>query len=317
MFSVIIPLYNKAPHIAKTIQSVFDQTCQDFELIVVNDGSTDNSLKIVQKLNHLSIIPIRIFNQANAGASIARNNGVKSAQYDYIAFLDADDWWEPTFLEEMKILLGQYSEAGIYGSSYYIVKNNHKRIASIGIKNGFVKGLINYCNAYAKNLAMPLSSSSVIVPKSLIVKENGFKPKLKLGEDFDLWIRLASQYPVAFLNKPLANYNQDVELKERAVGAKLYEPHEHMMFSNYGNLHENPDFCHLYERLALYSLLPYYMGNKNKKETNKILNSVHWENHEFKYRVYYKILPKWILRFYFAIKKKGSKIKSKLIRNLS
>jgi glycosyltransferase involved in cell wall biosynthesis len=306
MFSVIIPLYNKAAYIEKAIQSVLSQTFREFELIVVDDGSTDDSMEVVKNLKSSLTPPFGgwgVIKQTNQGVSVARNNGVKEAKYDYIAFLDADDWWEPTYLEEMKTLIEVYPEAGIYGSSYFIVKNGCKRIAPIGVSPDFQQGLINYCQVYAKTLCMPLGTSATIIRKSIFDSEQGFKPNLKLGEDFDLWVRVSLKFPVASLNKPLANYNQDVELANRAIGEKLYEAREHMLFTDYGTLNANPDFRFLYERLALYGLLPYYLNNKNSKEVNAILSEIDFKKHEFKYRLYYTILPKKIIHTWFQLLK--------------
>lgn len=90
-FSIVIPLYNKEKSITTTINSVLNQTCGDFELIIVNDGSTDTSLEIVQSIKDERI---RIINQKNGGVSSARNQGIIEAKFDWIAFLDADDLWE-------------------------------------------------------------------------------------------------------------------------------------------------------------------------------------------------------------------------------
>ena len=322
MFSVIIPLYNKAAYIERAIQSVLSQTFQEFELIVVDDGSIDAPLppkggSTAERLGRLgfSSPPLGgwgVFQQQNQGVSTARNNGVKLAKYDYIAFLDADDSWEPTYLEEMNSLIAAYPDAGIYGSSYFIVKNGKKRIAPIGVEQNFDRGLINYCQVYSKTLCMPLWTGATILKKSIFEEEHGFKPGLKLGEDFDLWIRVATKHPVAFLNKPLANYNQDVDLVNRAIGEKLYMPQEHMLFSNYGDLKTNPDFLYLYERLALYGLLPYYLKGKNKKEVEVILAQIHWDQHELKYRLYYQVLPKGIVRVWFRLLKFGAVLKKKM-----
>lgn len=255
---------------------------------------------------------VRVIQQQNQGVSTARNNGVKLAKYDYIAFLDADDSWEPTYLEEMNSLIATYPKAGIYGSSYLIVKNGKKRIAPIGVDAKIESGLINYCQVYSKTLCMPLWTGGTIIRKSIFDLENGFNPRLKLGEDFDLWIRVATKYPVAFLNKPLANYHQDVDLSNRAIGEKLYEPHEHMLFTDYTGLKNNPDFVYLYERLALYGLLPYYLKGKNKKEIEVILAQIHWEQHELKYKLYYYMLPKGIVRAWFKLLKFGSLLKKKM-----
>lgn len=316
MFSVIIPLYNKADYIEKSIGSVFAQTYQEFELIVVNDGSTDDSLKnlrfIISDLK-LSEEKIKIIDQLNQGVSIARNNGVKVSKYDFIAFLDADDWWEPTYLEEMKRLIEAYPEAGIFGSNYFIVKYGHKRIAPIGVARNFKRGIINYFIVYSKTLCMPLWTGAIIIKKAIYVKEKGFKSNLKLGEDFDLWVRVAMKFPVALLNKSLAYYNQDVELANRAIGVKLYEPCEHMLFTNYGELLKNIDFRDLYDKLAVYGLLPYYLCNKNKREVESILKGIYWEKQPLKYRLYYRILPKFIVKSWFGLIRIASSLKSKIL----
>jgi len=319
VFSVIITLYNKAAYIERAIQSVLSQTFQEFELIVVDDGSTDNPFVQLSVISQqLSVDApeiykkVRVIQQQNQGVSTARNNGVKLAKYDYIAFLDADDSWEPAYLEEMNGLIAAYPNAGIYGSGYFIVKNGNKRIAPIGVEKDFHRGLINYCQVYSQTLCMPLWTGATIIRKYVFDLENGFNPRLKLGEDFDLWIRVAIKHPVAFLNKPMASYHQDVDLTNRAIGEKLYKPQEHMLFTDYGEFKNNPDFVYLYERLALYGLLPYYLKGKNKKEVKAILSQIRWNQHELKYRLYYQVLPKGIVRVWFQLLKFGSVLKRKM-----
>ena len=313
MFSVIIPLYNKAPYVEKAIRSVLAQTYREFELIVIDDGSTDDSLSVAKKCL-LQTINYKLIEQHNQGVSTARNNGVKQAKYPYICFLDADDWWAPTFLEEMKALIDEFPDAGIYGSAYYIVKNGQQRAAHIGVDNDFSKGLINYCRVYAKTLCMPLWTGATIIKKTIFEEENGFKPKLKLGEDFDLWIRIAMKHPVAFLNKQLAYYNQDVDVATRGVGVRFYLPEEHMLFTDYGELMNDKDFRFLYEKLALYGLLRYYLNNKNKKEIEAILKQIQWKEHSIKYSFYYRFIPKCIVKSWFFVLKYGSKAKQKLYK---
>jgi len=305
--------------VQKAIQSALAQTYQEFEIIVIDDGSTDHSLMQLWvtaselQINKPDLFEkLHIVEQLNQGVSLTRNNGVKLARYDYIAFLDADDWWEPTYLEEMKELTEAYPEAGIYGSNYFIVKNGHKRIAPIGVDRGFQKGIVNYFSTYDKTLCMPLWTGATVLKKIIFDEENGFKPTLKLGEDFDLWVRVAIKYPVALLNKPLAYYNQDVELANRAIGEKLYEPYEHMLFTNYGELMNNMDFRDLYEKLAVYGLLPYYLCNKNKREVESVLKGIHWVKQPLKYRIYYLILPKFIVKYWFSLIRIASKIKRKI-----
>ena len=320
MFSVIIPLYNKAPYVEKAIRSVAAQTFCEFELIVIDDGSTDLTAPQPPKggagLTYSDIEQLIdgkgiLIKQKNSGVSVARNNGVAQAKYPYICFLDADDWWAPTFLEEMKALIDEFPDAGIYGTSYYIVKHSKKRVATIGVDDGFEKGEIDYCRVYAKTLCMPLWTGAVCIPKPVFEKENGFKPALKLGEDFDLWIRIALKQKVVLLNKPLAYYNQDVEIQNRAIGTRLYKPEEHMLFTDYGKMMENEDFKYLFERLSLYSLLPYYLNNVNAVEVKNILERIDWKNTDSEFGKYYS-MPKFITTFYFRLKKVFSKIKTLL-----
>lgn len=309
MFSVIIPLYNKAPYVEKAISSVFAQTCQEFELIVLDDGSTDDSLEVVKSLQ-LSTFNFLLLTQKNSGVSTARNNAVEVAKYDYIAFLDADDWWAPTFLEEMKVLIEEFPDAGIYGSSYSKVKHGRNIPGNIGVPKEFERGYLDYFQTYSNTLWMPLWTGAVIVPKTIFKAEKGFKPELKLGEDFDLWVRIVSKHKAVLLNKPLAYYNQDVELIHRAVGERLYEPEQHMLFTDYGALMQHNDFKFLFEQLSLYSLLSYYLNNKNKQEVSAILSAIDWEKHPFKYRLYYKLLPKWMVKLWFGFLQFGSKVKN-------
>ena len=315
MFSIIIPLYNKAPYIEKAICSVLVQTFQEFEVIVVNDGSTDNGLSIVEDLIHKSKnqnpkSQIIFINQPNTGVSTTRNNGVKLARYEYIAFLDADDWWEPTYLEEMKKLIVEFPDAGIYGCSYYKVKNGQSNPANIGVEPGFKKGYINYFKVYAKSMWMPLWTGATVVKKSIFESENGFKPNLKLGEDFDLWVRVALKHPVAFLNYPLANYNQDVDLVSRAViEHKLYPPETHCIFNLDYLLKEenrNPDLKNMLDKLRIYSLLRYRIQKTYPSELKKEIDKIIFKNQPLESYLKYK-LPIPILKFNYKARNAVSK----------
>ncbi|MDP4270339.1 MAG: glycosyltransferase family A protein, partial [Bacteroidota bacterium] len=117
LFSVIIPLYQKGPFIARAIESVLCQTYKEFELIVIDDGSTDNGANIVEQITDHRLTLIR---QENRGVSAARNKGISLAKGDYIGLLDADDKWEADFLMEMKRLIETYPGCGWYSSSGWI-----------------------------------------------------------------------------------------------------------------------------------------------------------------------------------------------------
>lgn len=312
-FSVIIPLYNKAPYVAKAIQSVLSQTFTDFELVIVDDGSMDDSVAIASDIieGHSNC---RLLRQENSGVSVARNHGVARSQGDYLCFLDADDWWDTSFLEEMSHLIDDFTDAGIYGTNYTIVnETKHKtRVAKIGVEDGFVKGYVNYCRVYANTLYMPLTSISVAIPRRVFEEMSGFPKGIKLGEDFLLWIRIALKHKVAFLNRPLAYYNQDVDAANRGVG-KLYKPQEHMLW-NLGFLSEeektNPDCKQLLDNLRAYGLLPYYLSKQYHEDALRELDKVDWNLQPKEIRNQYH-LPFWWIKVKCKAIGLGSRIKNK------
>lgn len=307
-FSVIIPLYNKAPYVRKTVESILGQTFSDYELIIIDNGSTDGSSEIVADISDSRIRIVRL--EENVGVSNARNKGVSLSTAPYITFLDADDWWEPTFLEEMVGLIERHPGAGIYGTGYYIVKNGKKRPAPIGIDSDFTEGEINYCAVYAKTLCMPLTSITVAMPRAIFDETGGFKPHLKLGEDFDLWVRIALNHKVVFLNKPLSNYNQDVDVTYRGTH-HLREPKEHMLW-NLGYLEPeektNPDYKQLIDNLRTYSLMPYLLTKQYRIAARQELAKVDWDRQPANLQRLYR-LPVGILRLRNYVLRIGSNIK--------
>ena len=318
-FSVIIPLYNKASYIEKALRSVIAQTFTDYELIVVDDGSTDDSAINAERVLSESSVPHQLIRQENAGVSMARNNGVALSRGDYLCFLDADDWWNPSFLQEISNLIGEFPDAGIYGTSYTIVnESKHKtRIAPIGVEPGFEKGYINYCQVYAKTLAMPLTSISVAIPRAVFDEMQGFPKGIKLGEDFLLWIKIALKYKVAFLNKALAYYNQDSDLLWRGTG-DLTSPEHHMLWNLYGledDEKNNPDYKVLLDGLRTYSLLPYYLSKKFRDAARQELSKVDWDKQNAKVRRLYN-MPLVLLKCRFYYLKCGSKIKQAIVKHL-
>lgn len=312
MFSVIIPLYNKAPYIENALHSVYAQTCADYELIVVDDGSKDDSKAVAERVLACCPVSYQLISQANAGVSLARNNGVAASHGEYLCFLDADDWWEPTFLEEMAKLIAEYPDAGIYGTGYTIVnETKHKtRVAPIAVDDGFEKGYINYCQVYAKTLCMPLWTGAVCIPHRIFDLTEGFPKGIRLGEDFLLWIRIALKNKVAFLNKPLANYNQDVDAANRGVG-HLHKPENHMLW-NLGYLEDeektNADYKQLIDNLRTYGLMNYYVSKQYHDAAKNELAKVDWSRQTAKCRRQYR-MPVWCLKLMQTMLSIGSRIK--------
>ena len=131
--SIVIPLYNKEKSIKNTILKVLEQTYHDFELIIVNDGSTDKSFDVVCAIKDKRI---RIINKNNGGVSSARNLGIKEARYDIIAFLDADDIWDTDYLENLVNMVEKYPLAVMYAQAYNYVLNEKTYV----IQNEYLKG---------------------------------------------------------------------------------------------------------------------------------------------------------------------------------
>jgi len=315
-FSIIIPLYNKAPYVAKAIKSVLSQTYNDYELIIMDDGSRDGSFDVaLRAIQNLGFC--HIYKQRNAGVSMARNNSVLLSQGEFLCFLDADDWWESTFLEEMAELIDEFPDAGIYGTNYTIVnETKHKtRVAPLGIDSGFEKGYIDYCKVYAKTLIMPLTSITIAIPRKVFEEMQGFPKGIRLGEDFLLWIRVALKYKVAFLNKPLSYYNQDVDATQRAVG-HLHNPKEHMLWNlDFLNEEEKRDFDvkQLIDNLRTYGLYPYFISKTYHNDAIQELAKVNWERQPIKIQKLYRRPLIW-LRMCYWIKKWGSVVKTKVLK---
>jgi cellulose synthase/poly-beta-1,6-N-acetylglucosamine synthase-like glycosyltransferase len=207
--SIIIPLYNKAPYIKRAVRSVLAQAEQEFEVIVVDDGSTDGGAAIVE---HFADSRIRLITQENRGASAARNRGIQESGADLVAFLDADDEWCPTFLETVLDLCRRYPEAGVYATAYTIYNpDGVRRGASIAaVPPAPWSGLIpNYFRSAALG-EPPISSSSVAIPRTVLQEMDGFSEEHWWGEDVDLWGRIAFRYPIAFTWRVGAVYHTDV-----------------------------------------------------------------------------------------------------------
>lgn len=206
-FSIIIPLYNKEKHIKTTIESALAQTFQNFEIIVVNDGSTDGSKEVVEGINDDRI---QLFNKKNQGVSHARNYGIEKATSSLIVFLDADDLWETDHLENLKALYEAFPNCGLYATAY-LRKNNRISIPSVYKNIPTTKNWMGIVADYFESSSVNCIAwtSAVMIPKSVLEVIGNFDENITLGagEDIDLWLRIALKYPVAFSNKVTATHN--------------------------------------------------------------------------------------------------------------
>ena len=183
--SVIIPLYNKQREIGDTLRSVLAQTLQPTEIVVVDDGSTDGSAGAVRAI---ASPLVKLVTQANAGVCAARNRAIAESTGDLIALLDADDTWEPGFLEEIASMAAEFPGCGVVADFF---RDSAHRYISI--------------------------PSASAVPRAVFETVGGFPEGMKIGEDLYMWIKIARRYKVCFSPKPLANYSKVASNRSSAI----------------------------------------------------------------------------------------------------
>lgn len=206
--SVVVPLYNKAQYIERTIMSILTQTFQDFELIIVDDGSTDGSAERAEKWIDDRITVLKM---QHKGASAARNKGILAATGDLITFIDADDEWKPRFLETIIYLRDKYPNCGAFATSYEIqLPTKKKIIPTIYQTPEKWEGIFTtYVEKTLKDL--PIISSAIAVRKEVFEEIGLFKEGEPLGEDQDMWLRIGMNYQIAYKNESYAIYYRGLE----------------------------------------------------------------------------------------------------------
>jgi glycosyltransferase involved in cell wall biosynthesis len=210
MVSIVIPLYNKASHIRRALDSVLAQTVRAYEIIVVDDGSTDGGGDVVRTYADPRV---RLVTQANAGVSSARNRGVWEASGELIAFLDADDEWLEDFLETVLQLRERFPEAAVWGTAYLRmeadggIQRNPSDTEHGGGRDGFLVDLFRFSVRYHQ----PCNCSSTMFCKVALLKVGGFPCGLARLEDTNTLFRLALRYPVAYCPVPKSVYHLDAE----------------------------------------------------------------------------------------------------------
>ena len=236
--SVVIPLYNKEYSIKRCIDSVLSQTEMPSEIVIVNDGSTDNSLKVVQESYKVEIENelIKIFSQENGGVSAARNKGIEKSSSEYICLLDADDEWKLEFLETMSFLIKKYPRAILYSLAHLVNKNGQ---GTLKPKHGLPDTHCGYVKDFfkASSKGSVVKSSKVCVRKKDILDIGGFPEGVVAGEDTYVWIMLGLKGKVACNMKYLAIVHQE---EDDSRGArKISVPYPFIFFSKKKNKIDN------------------------------------------------------------------------------
>lgn len=292
MISVVIPLYNKERQIANTLQSVLRQTFQTFEIVIVNDGSTDDSVNVAQDVEDDRI---RIISQSNAGVSAARNRGIAEARYDLIAFLDADDEWKPTYLETQYNLYCKYPDCSVFACNYEFRNADGRVTPTILRKLPFAgeDGVLDNYFEVASCSHPPISSISVMTRKSALESVGGFPLGIRSGEDLLTWARLAVAGKIAFSKKSLAVFVFDARLFNEDQSKREPEIKD-IVGDELNKLYKiNPQICGLKEYNALWHKMRarIYIDKKNR----------HGALMECCRAMYYRINKKIIVFFVLAL----------------
>lgn len=270
--SVIVPTYNRAHIITEAIDSILNQTFKDFELIIVDNYSSDNTESVVKSYSDKRI---RYFkNQNNGLVSINRNYGIKKSCGEYIAFLDDDDLWLPEKLEKQVELLDLNKELGLVYSDIYIIgSNGDLRENTYFHRIKPTRG--NAFNELLQGNFIPMLT--VVIRREVLDKVGGFNPRYKICQDYDLWLRIAEHYPVDFIEDPLAKYRVHSESSSQKNTALSYR--EGLQIIEYW-LNRNPELKKelgplfrlrkglAYCRLASYNAYKY----RNRKATKEFVN---------------------------------------------
>ncbi|MCB9427098.1 MAG: glycosyltransferase family 2 protein [Flavobacteriales bacterium] len=288
LFSVVIPLYNKQDYITNAVKSVLRQTVTDIEIIIVNDASTDNSLSRIEQLTD-SRIQI-IHHTKNKGLSAARNTGIKKATSDFIAFLDADDTWENSFLFTIQKLISKYPQAGIFGTNYQEqYPNGHQQEPQKNIPTNFKDGIIS--NFFESNLHQPIYNYSSVCFRATVFEQVGyFDESINYAEDIDFNIRVNLKFELAYSQKPLSVFftNTQNQITNTALGNKTIPDFNKYQQTNSDNLS-----LIKYLDFQRYILAKHYKTEGNKLFFEKKIAEINLANLNRKQR-FLLLAPRWL-----------------------
>ncbi|WP_142783790.1 glycosyltransferase family 2 protein [Changchengzhania lutea] len=304
-FSVIIPLYNKENFIEKTLQSVYEQKFTDFEIIIVDDGSTDNSLSVAKKKIE-NFKNTTLIHQENKGLSATRNTGIRASKGKLVALLDADDLWDNQFLSTIKALYNEYSNASVFGVDY--LERHSKNIELTTRKNipNNLKNTSFIVNAFLEaNMQQPLFCQSSVAYKKEVFNHIQFNTAITYAEDIDFNILIHLQkHQVAYRYKPLAiiRLNIDNQLSTQSISDKTLpnlDAYESFALKDL-ELKKYLDFCRYFFAMS-------YKMESNHQKYNQILKNLDKRNINFTQKLYLKLpvfliksikeLKKWFLKY--------------------
>lgn len=292
-FSVIIPLYNKESHILKSIKSVFQQRFLDYEIVIVNDGSTDNSYDLVKELSNPKIFH---YTKENNGVSSARNFAMQHAKGDYFAFLDADDIWNPNHLEILNNLITKFPKCGLYATNYTFDYGDFKVNTKFPTlpENDDWDGIIQ--DFFSASLLYRVAwTSSVVIPKNTFLTLGGFNTTINHGEDIEYWCKIALNYQIAFTKKISAYYIINSTNKLSNINLKKRKTMNFEVFIEEEK--ENPSLKKFNDMYRYQYALEYKMNN-DLKSSNTYLEDLDWKNLNLKKKIIIKLSPSILLKLW-------------------
>lgn len=273
MFSIIIPYFNKAKYIQRCLNSVLNQSVQDFEILLIDDGSTDEGLQFISD-NYSS--KLTIIRQENQGVSAARNKGIENAKHPFIAFLDADDCWHHQFLEKVKEVIEKELNVKIIGAHY----SRDKEFLTANVDNLDYFKFENYFKSAPHNTYF--TSSSTIITADFFSKNKGFNTDLKNGEDIDLWIRTVHSGGNAYyIKNTLAYYSDEDENQTTNSKGNLEQTLVGIINTNYKDalkISLDKDFNRFVCIYVYFNLYSYYYDSKYHLQAKETLkkNEIHF-----------------------------------------
>lgn len=248
--AVVIPLYNKRPHIADTIESILAQSVVPTEIIVVDDGSTDGSGDIVTWYVNRGV---RLISQKNSGVSEARNRGIESSTSRWIAFLDADDLWLPNHIEALLRAVQTHPEVGLVSTQYEICQDGIRLSPRYAYSQGAICKVDDFYRRFAIGHSL-VNSSTACARRDALLSIGGFPAGVQIGEDIIVWIKLFEQFGMAHVGEVSSIWLRDAVNRSTSITSVMPESLTFLgdMLEQEGGIHRgrSKSVAFLFDRMA-------------------------------------------------------------------
>lgn len=202
LVSVIVPVYNRAGYVCEAIESILNQSYREVEVVLINDGSTDDTIDVLMRYQNTHPTRVIVIDQKNSGQVVARNNGIKKASGKYIAFLDSDDTWAENKLE-LQMPLFSEKDVGLVYSGIYNIDENGKLIDEELCDSALVDDI--YYHLLIRNR---MTGGTVVVSREALDKVGLFDEAFSAAENWDLWLRISKHFKARLVNQPLVYYRK-------------------------------------------------------------------------------------------------------------